>query len=192
MTKQELFKQMRKNHLLALGVFYLILRCAAALFYHVYPIMRRGTDVYSSGSAVFILRQNADWLLIALTAYCGICIWVREFSTDMQELHLTATCGRVRLFRIKFGMAVVYPAVLSLLASCAEFCIDMLRFGQTALPLSALRFDYQDTTRTGAALHYALLMIPLKALGIASFAALVTLLALCIKKHFRFCSRHLR
>lgn len=182
MTRQELFKQLRKNYLLLLGVFYLILRCAGAQLYHVYPIMRRGTDVYSSGSAVFILRQNVDWLLIALTAYCGVCIWVREFSADMQDLHLTAKCGRAGLLRIKFLTAIVYPVLLSVQASCAELGIDMLRFGQTALPLSAIGFDYQDTTRTGFTLHYALLLIPLKALGTASFAALVSAAALCIKR----------
>ena len=182
MTKQELFKQLRKNHLLALGMLYLIMRCAGALFYRVYPIMRRGTDVYGAGSAVFILRQNVDWPLIALTALCGVCIWVREFSADMQDLHLTAKCGRERLFRIKYMTAVTLPAMLSVPASCLELGIDMLRFGKTTLPVSALGFEYADASRTGSTLHYALLTIPLKALGIASFAALTAIFALCIKK----------
>lgn len=182
MIRQELYKQMRKNHLLLLGMLYVILRSASALFFHVYPIMRRNSSVYDSGSAVFILRQNADWLLIGLTAYCGICIWVKEYSVEMQAFHLTAKHGRASLARIKFILIMLFPMLFSIAASSVELGIDLMRFGSTELSLSSLGVEYTETVRTGMTLHYALLLIPLKAIGITAFSAFISLAALLIKR----------
>ena len=182
MIRQEIYKQMRKNHLLLLGVLYLVLRAASALLFHVYPSMTRGSSAFRSGEAVFFTGQNLDWLLIALTAYVSVCVWVMEYASEMQAFHLTARHGRASLAFVKFAIILVFPAALSLLGSFTEYGIDLLRFGHTEIPLSAMGVQYQTATRTGALRQYILLMIPLKALGTASFSALVSLAALIIKK----------
>ena len=182
MIRQEIFKQMRKNRLLLLGVIYLSLRAASALLFHVYPSMARGTSAFSSGDAVFFTRQNIDWLLTALTAYVSVCVWVTEYASEMQAFHLTAKHGRASLFCIKFMLILVFPALLSLLGSCMEYGIGLLRFGYTEVQLSAMGVQYQTAARTGMVRQYSLLMIPLKALGTASFSALVSLAALIIRK----------
>ena len=182
MIQQELFKQMRKNHLLPLGILYLALRIAVALMFRIYPVMAKHTSAYESGASVFLIRQTADWLLIALTAYCCVCVWVKEFSAEMQGFHLTARRGRVFLVCVKYMLVLVFPALLSITASGAEYAIDLFRFGQADISLSAIGYDYQSATRNGSIFQYALLLIPFKAIGISSFAALVSLLALLIKK----------
>ncbi len=182
MIRQEIFKQMRKNHLLFIGVLYLVLRTVSALLFHVYPFMTRSSSAFSSGDAVFFNKQNLDWLLIALTAYVSVCVWVTEYASEMQTFHLTTRHGRASLACVKFAIIFVFPAILSILGSFTEYGIDLLRFGHADIPLTAMDIQYQTTTRTGALWQYILLMILLKALGTASFSALVSLAALIIKK----------
>ena len=187
MLKSEIYKIFIKHKLLIAICLFCSLTVIISLSYTV-PTVESGYrgNEFSCGAAVFLNRDNVNFLLSALIIFFAIKIWIVEYTSEMQTYNLTARKGRHNLAIIKLCIFAVIVILMTLFSDIVTFISYSAESYSENIMLSGCGMDYETTTREITADSIVIRAVLIHIVGYLCFALQCSFFAVILKSPVTF------
>ncbi len=187
MLKAELYKLFFKHRLIYITGAFLILHTLLSVSFQIPSINTAvHSEEFSCGYAVFLNRDNVNWLLIAVIVYAVIITWIYEYTSEMQIYNLTSQNGRVRLAINKLLILILFISFCSITADGISVICYNLKAGNNIISLSGCGMDFSSSVRDISSQQAVFTASVIHIFGYTIFTVQCTFLSIIIKNVVSF------
>lgn len=187
MLKAELYKLFLKNKLIYVTAGFLILHTLISISFSIPDINTSvRNEEFSCGSAVFLNRDNVNWLFVMVIVYTVIKLWIYEYTSEMQIYNLTSRNGRLMLAVKKLLILIIFVTVCSIATDVITLLCYNLKAGNSIIPLSGCGMDFSSSVRQISGQQAVFTASVIHVFGYVIFAVQCTFLGIMIKSSVSF------